>query len=79
MPYLYKACVLKNLIWVSNQLQLLHNGHRFIQVQDNSSGCNAEIYLRKVRQIQRNKRKETVAALKQEYNWLKLLLHNVYC
>lgn len=42
---LHEAGVLKDLVRISNQFELLHDRHRFIQIQDNSRGCDAEISL----------------------------------
>lgn len=43
--YLDEAGVLEDLVGVTDEFELLHYGHRLIQVQDDSCGCNTEVSL----------------------------------
>lgn len=45
--YLDEASVLKYLVGITNEFELLHDSHRFIQIQDDSCGCDAEISLQR--------------------------------
>jgi len=45
--YLDEGGVLKDLLGVADEFQLLHDGHGLGQVQDHACGCNAEISLQK--------------------------------
>lgn len=45
--YLDKRGVFKDLVGVTNELELLHYGDRGIQIQNNSCGRNTEVYLSK--------------------------------
>lgn len=45
--YLDEASVLKYLVGITNELELLHYSHRLIQIQDDSCGCDAEISLQR--------------------------------
>lgn len=45
--YLNETRVLKDLVWVTDEFELLDDSHRFIQVEDNSGCRNAEIRLRR--------------------------------
>ena len=44
--YLDKSCIFVNLKRRPSQLQFLHNIDGFIQIQNNSGGCDAEIGLK---------------------------------
>lgn len=43
--HLDEAGVLEDLVRVTDEFQLLHHGHRLVQVQDHTSGCDAEVGL----------------------------------
>lgn len=45
--YLDEAGVLKYLVRITNEFELLHYGHRLIQIQDDSCGCDTEISLQR--------------------------------
>lgn len=45
--YLDKRGVFKDLVRVTNELELLHYGDRGIQIQNDSCGCNTEVHLSK--------------------------------
>lgn len=45
--YFDETCVLKDLVGVTDEFELLHYSHRLIQVQDDSCGSNTEISLQR--------------------------------
>lgn len=45
--YLDEAGVLKYLVGITNEFELLHYSHGLIQIQDDSCGCDAEISLQR--------------------------------
>lgn len=59
VSYLNEAGILKDLVRVTDEFELLHYSHRLIQVQNDTCGCNAEISLQgeKGNQETKNKRK----------------------
>lgn len=45
--YLDKGGVFKDLVRVTNELELLHDGDGGIQIQNDARGCNTEVHLSK--------------------------------
>lgn len=70
LPYLDEWSVLKDLVGVTDKFELLHYGHRPIQVKNHSSGCNSEIILQKENRNLKTKFKKTDTLLLVSIQWV---------